>query len=195
MKIGSRIAKARRAAGMSQQELADKIGTGQTTISSWERERTEPTRDDVQRVAKALNIPLTDLEIGDVAKRDLLVKVVGYVGAGDAAHFYDEAQGPLDMVQAPPNATELTVASIIRGPSIGRNFDGWTVYYDEVREPVREDHLGRLCVVGLPDGRVLVKWIHASRTPGIYHLHSETEPPINDQEIIWSARVTALMPQ
>lgn len=195
MKIGSRIAKARLAAGLSQLELGKLVGKGQTTVSSWEKDRTEPTREDVQRIAKALNLSLTDLEIGDVAKGDLLVKVVGYVGAGDAAHFYDQAQGPFDMVQAPPNATELTVASIIRGASIGRNFDGWIAYYDETREPVREDHIGRLCVVGLPDGRVLVKWVYASRTPGFYHLHSETEPPINDQEVTWASRVDALMPQ
>jgi hypothetical protein len=123
------------------------------------------------------------------------VKVVGWVGAGDAAHYYDSAQGPFDTVPAPAYATPQTVAAEVRGQSLGRRFDGWLVLYDEVRSPVTTDLLGQLCVVGLLDGRVLVKWLKAAKTPGLFHLKSETEPTMKDQEVIWAAKVTGMQPR
>lgn len=198
MAIGERIARARVDAGWSQSKLAGEVGQAQTTISSWERGRTEPTREDVQRIAAALRIDAASLEVGetDTTAPDVrMVRVVGYVGAGDAAHFYDTAQGPFDEVPAPQNATKDTVAAEVRGPSIGRNFDGWLVFYDEVRNPVTEDQHGELCVVGLPDGRVLVKWLKAAKSPGVFHLISETEGPMNDEEVSWAARVTSMRPR
>lgn len=130
---------------------------------------------------------------GDEAAVDAgTVPVVGYVGAGAAAHFYDAAQGPFDRVEAPEDATENTVAAWIKGPSVGRFFDGWLLFYDNVQSHVSEDMYGELCVVGLPDDRILVKQIQASKTPGLYHLFSENEPPILDQAVAWAALVTGL---
>ena len=195
MSIGARIAGARTAAKWSQARLADKVGTAQTTVSSWERGRTEPTREDVQRIADALGLELAELELGESSDSvGQFVNVVGWVGAGDAAHFYDASQGPFDQVKAPEDSTENTVAAVVKGASIGRHFDGWYVFYDERREPVTADQIGRLCVVGLPDGRTLLKWLKPSRTPGIYHLESETEPAMSDQEVAWAARVTNMRP-
>jgi repressor LexA len=87
MEIGERIAKARKDAGWSQAKLADAINQAQTTVSSWERSRTEPTREDVARVAEALGLSRTQLEHGEdlgnafttVARR---VPVIGVVQAG-----------------------------------------------------------------------------------------------------------------
>lgn len=198
MGIGARIATARKAAGWSQDRLSKAVGQAQTTISSWERGRTEPTRDDVQRVAEALGIDVAMLELegGPTSETGAgMVRVVGYVGAGDAAHFYDSAQGPFDEVPAPKDATEHTVAAEVRGQSIGRFFDGWLVFYDEVRSPVTPDLFGKLCVVGLPDGRVLVKWLRPSKAEGYFHLLSETEGPMNDEQVAWAARVRELRPR
>lgn len=193
MHIGDRIARARKAVGLSQAKLAEEINTAQTTISSWERGRTEPTRDDVSKVATALGVPVADIEVPTVGTR--MVPVVGYVGAGDAAHFYDTSQGPFKEVSAPLGSSEQTVAAEIKGQSIGRRFDGWLVFYDEVRRPITSDQINELCVVGMPDGRVLVKWIEKSRTPGYYHLMSETEPAMLDQEVEWAAKVTDMRPR
>ena len=67
--------------------------------------------------------------------------------------------------------------------------------YDEVRSPVTPDMLGQLCVVGLLDGRVLVKWLKAAKTPGLFHLKSETESTMKDQEVVWAAKVTGMQPR
>lgn len=121
-------------------------------------------------------------------------RIVGYVGAGAEAHNYAVAQGDLDEAPAPDGATEATVAVEIRGDSLGSMFDRWLVYYDEVRRPVTADLVGRLCVVGLADGRVLIKKIGKERD-GLYTLLSEREPPIEDAAIEWAARVTQMAPR
>jgi hypothetical protein len=125
---------------------------------------------------------------------DRSAPVIGFVGAGDAAHYYASGDSELDRVRAPDNATENTVAAEIRGGSLGGFFDGWLVFFDEVRSPITPDLLGELCVVGLPDDRVVVKKVQAARS-GLYHLISATEPPMLDQEVAWAARVTGMRPR
>lgn len=123
------------------------------------------------------------------------VPLKGYVGAGAAAHFYGDADSELERVPAPKKSSKHTVAVEIRGESLGRLFDSWLVYYDEVRSPVTQDMIGVLCVVGLNDDRVLVKRIKRARTPGLFHLESNTEGTINDVEIAWAAKVIDMKPR
>lgn len=121
-----------------------------------------------------------------------MVRLVGYVGAGSRAYF-DAAD--LGEVPAPEGSTENTVAVEIRGESLGALFDHWLVFYDDVRNPITPDLIGRLCVVGLEDGRVLVKKVKNSRTRGLFHLISQTEGPIFDVAIEWAARVKNMAPR
>jgi phage repressor protein C with HTH and peptisase S24 domain len=117
------------------------------------------------------------------------VRVVGYVGAGSAAHFYEVNQGDLDEVIWPQLPADTTVAVEIRGDSLGSFFNRWLVYYDDVRRAVTSDLIGELCVVGLADGRVLVKQIQRGRAEGLFNLMSVNEKPITDVAIEWSAKV------
>lgn len=122
------------------------------------------------------------------------IPLAGYVSAGAEAHF--TAAGELGDVAAPPGATDQTVAVEIRGESLGPLFDRWVATFDDVRRPVTADLVGRLCVVGLDDGRILIKKIQRSRTRGLFHLISGTnEPPILDVAIEWAARVKNLVPR
>jgi hypothetical protein len=123
------------------------------------------------------------------------VPVAGYVGAGAEAHFYAVAQGDLDEVDAPDGSTKETVAVEIRGDSLGTFFDRWLVFYDDVRSPVTPDLVGKLCVVGLSDGRVLIKKLQRSRVHGQFNLVSQTEPPITDAAVDWAARVKSMTPR
>lgn len=124
-----------------------------------------------------------------------MVPIKGYVGAGAEAHFYAVAQGDLDEVEAPDGCNPDTVAVEIRGESLGSLFDRWLVFYDDVRRPVTPDLIGRLCVVGLADERVLVKKIRRGHG-GLYDLHSNSgEEPIRGVAIEWAARVKVMMPR
>lgn len=129
----------------------------------------------------------------NVSEKAQSVPLVGYVSAGAAANFM--AAGDLGEVAAPENPNEDTVAVEIRGDSLGTLFDRWLVYYDNVQRPVTTDLIGQLCVIGLVDGRVLIKKIKRSRTKGLFHLISQTEDPILDVEIEWAAKVKAMVPQ
>jgi hypothetical protein len=120
------------------------------------------------------------------------VRVVGYVGAGAEAHLYAVAQGDLDEVDPPPGLTEDTVAVEIRGDSLGAFFNRWLVFYDDVRRSVTPDLIGELCIVGLEDGRILIKQIQRSKTEGLFNLISSTEKPIADVAIEWAARVNSI---
>lgn len=117
------------------------------------------------------------------------VDIVGYIGAGQAV--YQEAQGPLGTANAPPRLTQSTVAVEVRGNSMaGVAEDGWIVYYDDRREPPTSDLIGRLCVVGLPDGKVYVKKLYRGTTADKYHLVSTSGADILDQPVEWAAKVT-----
>lgn len=99
------------------------------------------------------------------------------------------------MVPAPDGSTDDTVACEIRGESLGPLFDHWLVFYDDVRTPVTPDLIGHLCVVGLPDGRVLVKRLQKAAGTGFFHLISNTEGPILDQPVDWAAKVKTMTPR
>ena len=121
--------------------------------------------------------------------------LVGYVGAGAIAHFYADGQGPFDEVPAPDAASGNTVAVQIRGHSLGALFDNWLVFYDDVRDPPGDDLVGRMCVCGLADGRILIKALKRSQNAGLWNLLSNLEPPIYDVVLNWAAVVREMRPR
>lgn len=134
----------------------------------------------------------TPVDNGDSAGT---VPVVGYVGAGAKAHYYSLERDELDTVPAPEGTTPETVAVEIRGSSLGPMFDRWLAFYDNVQRPATEDLIGKLCVIGLSDERVLIKRLERGRRKGLYRLMSNTEPPIEDVPIEWAARVKNMVPR
>jgi hypothetical protein len=91
-------------------------------------------------------------------------------------------------------ATTSSVAVEIKGSSLGEVFDRWLVFYDDVRQPVTPDLIGKLCVVGLSDDRVLIKTLERGRN-GRFNLKSNTEPVIQDAEVRWAAPVIDMKPR
>lgn len=61
MTTGQRIKAARKKAGMTQMELADKLGIPYQSISQWERDTRNPKYDSLQRIAAALGVDWTEL--------------------------------------------------------------------------------------------------------------------------------------
>lgn len=59
--IGKRIKAARQKAGMSQEELAQVIGSTKSAVSRYEAGKRQPSYDQLQRIAKALSVSIYEL--------------------------------------------------------------------------------------------------------------------------------------
>lgn len=196
-----RLRQARVHAGFERQrDVFERFGGwNRNTYKSNENGNAPFSFDQAKTYAKAFGVRAEWLYDGSGAMLETrgsrTVPLVGYVGAGAVAHYYASADEGLGEVDAPDNSTKDTVAVLIRGESLGPLFEEWLVFYDEIRAPVTPDLHGQLCVVGLPNDQVLVKRLMPSRSRGLYHLYSNNEAPILDQEIGWAARVKSMTPR
>lgn len=198
MHIGDRIAAARKDKGWSQARLADAVNQAQTTISSWERGRTEPGRDDVEKVASALGISRAELEgVSEPSGQDKhLVRIIGRVGADASGQvLLSSGQESWDMVPPAFGVTSKAVALEVRGHSM-HTFaeDGALIYFEEQKTAPDADMLGYPCVVETEDGRVLVKRLLRGSAPGLFDLESIVGPTIRDVRLNWAAEILAIVP-
>lgn len=194
-----RLQSARIAAGFkTKAEVCRRFGWNANTYKSNENGNAPFGYEQAKEYARAYKVRAEWLYDGEGPQSDdttATVAIVGFVGAGSVATLFSEGQGPFDEVEAPSNATPNTVGLSVRGTSLGPAFDEGIVFYDDVRSPVTEDLHGRLCVVGLEDGRVLVKVLR-SAGDGTYHLISNTaEEPLLNEHVAWAARVKAVNPR
>ena len=204
--LGQRIKKAREGAGFTQTSLGIAFGLTRSAVSQWESGLTEPTPANLRQIAISCRVDYNWLATGrgdgmhleseavlQDGPQERTVPVVGYVSAGAETKFIPLPVDELDRVQAPPGSTEKTQCLQVRGTSLGEIFDRWLVFYDDVRSPITSDLIGKLCIVGLTDERVVVKKI--KRENGEYILLSNTEPPMRGIVIVWAAKVTDMRPQ
>jgi phage repressor protein C with HTH and peptisase S24 domain len=195
-----RLKEAREKAGYTSAAAAARaFGWGEAGYRHHENGTRDYGDEEAQRYARAFKRPAEWLLWGKGKPKDIAtvrarqIALVGYVSAGAETYFVPPGQ--LGEVEAPHGSTEDTVAVEVRGDSLGPLLDRCLVFYDDVRRPVSADLVGRLCVVGLDDGRILIKKLMRSRTKGLFHLLSQTEAPILDQRVEWAAKVKALVPR
>lgn len=181
----------REKANLSQDALAARMGTTRSQYVKLERGERRLTEKWIARAAEALGVPPG--RIIDVGT----VPLAGFVGAGAELFFFQHDNGNhLDEVEAPPEASANMVAVQIKGDSMrGIADEGWILYYENRQEPVTDDLIGNLCVVGLHDGRMMVKKLQRGRYPGLFHLYSSNSDPIFDQPVDWAAKVSWIKPR
>ena len=73
MTVGDRIKESRKKNGLSQKELGQKLNISQQMIAQLENSSAMPKIDTLQKIADALNIPLTYLLYGSIISPDLEV--------------------------------------------------------------------------------------------------------------------------
>lgn len=183
--------------------LAKRLGHGisQPQISKW-LNGSSPELENYNHItdlANALGL-LDDMRSEDVAASldrapPHQVKIKGYVGASSEAHYYALSDEDFEEVPAPVGATDKTVAVEIKGKSWGPLLDSWIVFYDDVRSPITDDLLGRACVIGLADDRILIKQIKRERDGSYTLLSNADEPPIKNAQIEWAAKVIDMRPR
>lgn len=73
--------------------------------------------------------------------------------------------------------------------------DGWLVFFDDEKEPPTTELFGKLCVLELKSGDILVRMLQPGRKKNKFDLESSTEPTLRDQDVRWAARVTWIKPR
>lgn len=58
--FGEKIRRARKAAGLTQRQLADRLGVSNTSVSNWEKDLSRPDADLIQALCAALNLQPND---------------------------------------------------------------------------------------------------------------------------------------
>ena len=72
MEIGKKIMELRKKNGLSQEELAEKVGVARQTISKWELGETSPDLKQSKELSKIFNVSLDELTNNDI--KDVLVE-------------------------------------------------------------------------------------------------------------------------
>lgn len=193
------LAKAIDTSGLSQAELSRRLSVtvgrsiDRAAVNKMVMGKREMAADEMFAIAQITRVPPPD---PDNLYEAISVPLVGRVGAGATMDLYSEAHDTHDRVRPPSSgATEHTVAVEIVGDSLGQAFNRWIIYYDRRSDPPTKDMLNQLCVVGLTDGRVLVKTLTEGGIKGRYTLKSDFAPPIYDAEVDWAALVKQMTPR
>lgn len=123
------------------------------------------------------------------------VPLLGKVSAGAIMEIMSEAQGPFDEVEVFSGDQEATAAAEIKGDCMGPLLDGWLVFWDNSRTVSPKDQVGKICVIGMDDGRIMLKKLTNGSIPGMFTLLSQFEPPIYDALVKWASPVTSMRPR
>lgn len=81
MAFANKLKKYRTDLKLKQEELADKIGVSQKTISSWETGRSEPVMGEVVKLCKIFDCSIADLtetrekKVGEITTEDIYAKL------------------------------------------------------------------------------------------------------------------------
>jgi SOS-response transcriptional repressor LexA len=148
--------------GLSQAELARKVGVTRGAVWAWEADSSAPKRDTAQVVSRILNLPLAAIlgdmtysnvaTIADLSLNCRNVPLIAWVDAGKGAQAVDAypVGDGLDFVQVYFPVSEGTFALEVRGSSMEPRFtEGDTLVIDPAVAPKPDDFV--ICEV-LADG-------------------------------------------
>jgi transcriptional regulator with XRE-family HTH domain len=200
IQLSTKIQLLRKKLGKTQPEFADMVGVSQGTVSRWEK-GAAPSHQHLMEMARLEGVSLDEFLLGAIGRpaseQGPPIPVVGYVGAGASVYpvnDVDEATG-LETIERPPFITGDAIAVEVRGDSLYPVAEeGWKLIYTGEPAVIEDEVLNKLCVVALVDGRVLVKRLVRGSKPQRYHLLSTNAPMIEDAEVLWAAKVRAIIP-
>ncbi len=139
MEIGVRIKQARKAADLSQPELAAAVGVSQATVSNWERGMHNPERSHMKIIARVTRVTVEWLEFGISSEDNAAlpspaigrIKIIGRVQAGVWVEALELPLDEQEYIEAPADPRFSGIkrfALRVVGPSMNRVFaDGSAV--------------------------------------------------------------------
>ena len=149
MRYPNNLKKLQAIKGWTLDQAAAAMGISRGGYIKIQRGENRLTSTTIELAAKAFDVSNADI----VGQRGGRVRSWSLHAAadGDSITVFSDAQGPR-RGRGSVRATKDTVAVRIRGTSLGRMFDGWLAFYDEVRNSPERSMLNDLCVCG-PRGR------------------------------------------
>lgn len=156
MDISSRIASVRKSLGLSQAEVARRLGWSPPNYARIEKGRFTPSLKSLEAIAEALEVPLSALAEERAMSDE--VPVVAFASAGPGVEFTDQgypAGGGMYFLPRPPQFTDPNGFGVeVSGDSMVPKYeDGQVVMVDTRKRPVSGDY----AVVGLMSGDKYVK--------------------------------------
>lgn len=167
MSVGTNIKQLRDRAGMTQEELADKLGVARSTVTQWENGWSNPRMGMVQKLAGVFHVTSSDIVSDEPVKSSLPanaipvrstsamvpVRVLGRTHAGERMDEDEsdyDAEFPEGVVSRHPRCFALKV----EGDCMNRRYpDGCLVLVDPDMEPSN----GRAVVAEFEDGRSVLR--------------------------------------
>jgi len=177
---------------MNQAAFAQHVGVTQSRVSKWENDRDpeSPGPENLRRLARAAKKTVD--EFLEMQEHVMRVPIIGFIGVGATMTFYQGNREDFETIEAPKGATAATVAAEVQDDSLGIGCIGWHAFYDEVKSSPDDEMIGRMCVVGLADGRILVRRLEIGQISGKYNLFAIIGPPMYDVSVVWASKVRHL---
>lgn len=179
----NRIKELRRAAGMTQQELADRIDADLSTAWRYEHGVADLFKDKAKEIARVLGLKSPEQLIYGPPPQ---VELLGDIGAGAQVFPLDSANEWLDP---PPGLAEGFALRVV-GRSMMPVYRPNDILFVERRSHVSPDVIGQDCCVQVKDGPRLVKRVHSGHAKGFFRLYSyDTQDESDDVALDWAAPV------
>lgn len=197
MEIHERLRLARQRRFESAAEAARYLNMAQATLNAQELGDRGLKPEQIVRYAKAYRVPASWIAFGEGSiDGRRLIPVVGKVAAGTLKFEDAYAQGAgLDEVEPPPGVGEGWIAVVIDGSSMLPAYhSGDLLFYEKRIEGVPPEMIGRELIVGLADGRILLKRVQRGAQPHLFRLESHNQDPIEDAAVEWVAEFVMLRP-
>ena len=182
------IASAARAFGFHKQNLADH-----------EAGRRGIDVDAADRYAKAFRVDPAWLLLGGATRKPKpsgMVPIIGRVGADNEGRvLLSTGQASGDQAPIPPGGSNRSAALEVDGHSMhGWADHGSLIYFEEQHTTPTSDHIGKVVVVELEGGEVLVKRLLKGDDRHVWDLESISGPTLQNRRIVWVANITAIIP-
>lgn len=189
--FGDKIREARKAAGLTQRQLADKVNVSNTSISNWEKNLSRPDPDTIQYLCWALNVqpnyffavesspslPPNIIPMPEMRK----IPLVGTIACGEPILAEENIE---DYVNIPKDMAG-DFALTCKGDSMinARIFDGDIVY---IRQQDTVDN-GEIAAV-LIDGEATLKRVRLFDD----HISLEPENPMYKPLVYWNEEMNTI---
>lgn len=189
------LRKIMRLRNLTQHDLARRLKLTQPTISRLLAGAEAKYKNRAKILALARDLGVINNSERKALQETSGVRIVATVGQGGMLRPITEEEQ--EVVPRPPGAlVASTVAAKVMGTGMMPMLDdGWTIYWDQLANEPVENLIGKLCVVVLVGGSMLVRKIYRGRSRGKYDLHAINAEPLHDQAVERVFRVVWILPQ